>query len=119
MIGSPAANGCSYKWSPGALTAAEPVVSPLQTTTYIVSVSNGICGDKDTVNVTVGDEISAGISGSKKDGYIPLDVKFDDNGKGLPAKYLWDFGNGDTSSAASPNYYLQKGRHLQSSPDCF
>lgn len=56
-IGSAAVSGQTYSWIsiPAGYTStlANPTVNPTVTTSYIVSVSNGICNAKDTVLVTV------------------------------------------------------------------
>jgi len=48
-----AAGGTSYSWSPGGSTNASLNVSPASTTTYTVSVSNGVCSKDSTITVTV------------------------------------------------------------------
>jgi len=52
-----ASGGAAYSWTPAAdlsdPSAANPFASPLQSTSYIVTVSNGVCSDQDTVNVNV------------------------------------------------------------------
>jgi gliding motility-associated-like protein len=49
--------GSTYSWSPADnlsdATIANPVASPVDTTSYILTVSNGQCNDYDTVNVFV------------------------------------------------------------------
>jgi gliding motility-associated-like protein len=49
--------GTTYSWSPAeslsAASIANPVASPVDTTSYILTVSNGQCNDYDTVNVFV------------------------------------------------------------------
>ena len=52
-----ASGGTTYSWSPAATlsssTVANPVATPSVTTNYIVTVSNGTCSDKDTVQVVI------------------------------------------------------------------
>ncbi len=56
-IGSAAVAGISYSWSPaGGLsssTNSQPNADPIATTTYVLTASNGICSNTDTVIVTV------------------------------------------------------------------
>ncbi len=56
-IGAPAVLGVTYSWSPvtglNSGTASEPNASPAITTTYTLTVSNGVCSNKGTVSVTV------------------------------------------------------------------
>ncbi len=53
-----ASGGTSYSWSPSAglssTTIANPVATPIATTTYTVTVSNGTCTATDAVTVTAG-----------------------------------------------------------------
>jgi hypothetical protein len=52
-----ASGGTFYSWSPStglnSTTVANPVASPTLTTTYVVTVSNGLCSATDTVLVNV------------------------------------------------------------------
>ncbi|HTB05481.1 MAG TPA: gliding motility-associated C-terminal domain-containing protein, partial [Bacteroidia bacterium] len=56
-IGTAATSGVSYKWSPStglsSDTIAQPDASPANTTTYILTASNGACSNTDTVIVSV------------------------------------------------------------------
>ncbi len=58
-------NATSYSWSPATglsgTTIASPVATPIVTTTYIVTASNGFCQKSDTVIITVNNGC-AGIS---------------------------------------------------------
>jgi gliding motility-associated-like protein len=52
-----ATGGTSYSWSPSTglnnINSSSPLASPLATTTYYVTVSNGGCAKKDSVKITV------------------------------------------------------------------
>jgi len=56
-IGVAATAGFTYSWTPSiglsSATVANPTATPTVTTTYILTVTNGACVDKDTVIVTV------------------------------------------------------------------
>jgi gliding motility-associated-like protein len=61
QLGATPANGVTYSWSPveGVSNAviANPTATVIQTTTYVVTVSDGICTKSDSVTVTVYDAI--------------------------------------------------------------
>jgi len=92
-IGTPAIFGSTYSWSPiaglSSSTMAQPNASPSVTTIYILTVSNGICTNTDTVKVTVtpfladagpdksickGDSTSIGTAAVAGDTYVWLPV---------------------------------------------
>ncbi len=49
--------GQSYRWEPASLlddpAVADPVAAPVETTDFILTVTSGVCYDRDTVTVTV------------------------------------------------------------------
>jgi PKD repeat protein len=58
--------GSFYSWTPSSglnfINVPNPVATPTQTTIYIVTVSDGICTDTDTVNVGVTPSLQTGIT---------------------------------------------------------
>jgi len=58
-----ASGGGTYSWSTG-VTTNPIIVSPTIATSYSVVVSNGLCSDTATVNVTVNSPVTASISSS-------------------------------------------------------
>jgi len=65
-----ASGGSSYKWTPSAGldndAIANPIANPLQTTTYMVDISNGPCNDSTkSVTVTVNQNPVADAGGNK------------------------------------------------------
>jgi len=99
----------SYFWTPAAglssQTASNPTATPTQTTTYSVAMQNQF-GCEDTLQVTVEviDDLNAdfdfelvGICNE-----IPQ-LRVTDRSSGDPTDYLWDFGNGQTSTSPTPD----------------
>jgi hypothetical protein len=54
----------TYTWMPGNLSGTTVEVSPLQTTTYTVTGTDGICTDQQTVTITVTGAVLGTISGN-------------------------------------------------------
>ena len=102
--------GYTYSWSPTTSLSnpniAGPNACPTTTTTYALTVTddNG-CTGTDTVTVTVNSStVVADFSGTPTTGCVPLAVNFSDLSTGGVLSYLWDFGDGDTSTAISPSH---------------
>ncbi len=101
-----------YNWDHSAGTDATVIVTPAVTTQYTVTVTDN-CGTtpvSDSVLVNVNPSPAANLS------YRPLDpstlapeVNFTDHSHN-PVTWLWNFGDGDTSSITNPNHtYTQPG----------
>ncbi|MEX0966854.1 MAG: PKD domain-containing protein [Bacteroidia bacterium] len=75
--------------------------------TLEVTAPNG-CTAESTINEAVKvNKLSAAFSASPRSGCIPMTVNF--NSKTTDADtWYWDFGNGDTSGAANPQYIYKK-----------
>ncbi|MBN2734281.1 MAG: PKD domain-containing protein [Methanomicrobiaceae archaeon] len=57
----------------------------------------------------------ADFSGSPLDGNRPLSVTFTDLSTGTPTSWLWDFGDGGTSTLQNPvHVYSARGRYTVS-----
>jgi len=68
-----------------------------QPTTYYVTATNNICSDIDSVTIAFHAPSSPNIGVNNQQGCAPLTVQFT-NLTGAHDYYLWDFGNGDTTS---------------------
>ena len=91
-------------------TISGTVTNGVRGTTYSVTytVGDGACESTDTVQVYV-DGVVAAFTPSPTSGESPLDVNFTNESE-MAGTYLWEFGNGDTSSAVEPSYtYLDEG----------
>ena len=105
--------GATYRWSPSLglndSTKRRPWAKPLQTTTYIV-IANSICGTtSDTITINVNPLPQAQYALSS---IVGLYVAFY-NQSTCADTYLWNFGDGDTSSLFNPNHlYGTSGIYL-------
>ncbi|WP_375558893.1 PKD domain-containing protein [Bernardetia sp. OM2101] len=99
--------GTSYEWTPTTglsdPTIGNPIASPAQTTTYTVKVTgrNG-CEEERQIRMVVGEEIipDFDIVQSNLCNEFPT-VSIVNNTVGATS-YLWDFGNGQTSTSQNP-----------------
>jgi gliding motility-associated-like protein len=100
-----ASGGANYNWSNGGNTATINV-SPSVTTTYTVTVDNGGgCSATDDVVVTLEPSPTVDFTVDTTNGCEPLTVNFTDMSNGI--SYLWDFGDGNTSTAQNPTHTYQ------------
>ena len=108
-----AVGGTSYEWSPpeglSNSKVAEPIASPVTTTTYLVKASNNTgCSAYDSVTIRLRNSLlQASIIGPEVS--CPGDViQFIDTSAGYIVNRLWDFGNGNTSiyKVPPPQTYL-------------
>ncbi|AFM04365.1 PDK repeat-containing protein [Bernardetia litoralis DSM 6794] len=103
--------GTSYEWTPTTglsdATIGNPIASPAQTTTYTVKVigRNG-CEEERQITMVVGEEIIPDfeIVQSNLCEEFPT-VSIVNNTVGATS-YLWDFGNGQTSTSQNPTNLL-------------
>jgi len=96
----------NYSWMPGGQTTSSITISPLVTTTYTLTVSDGIgCSGIDQVTVVVNPLPVASFNTSAPV-CIGNTVSFTD-GSNVPtgniSSWLWKFGDGQTSSIQNPN----------------
>lgn len=93
-------DAASWVWSSGGSAQTEPV-SMAGVISVIVTDTNGCTGD-DSVTVTTGQtpvpNFSAAISGAG------LVYDFTDLSTGTPTAWLWDFGDGNSSTAQNPTH---------------
>jgi gliding motility-associated-like protein len=100
-----ASGGISYSWSPATglsdPSIANPTASPAIQTTYVVTIetvnaSNDTCQQTLSTTIYVKDDLAAFTSDTSS-GCTPLTIQFQ-NQSATTTEYLWDFGNGNTSS---------------------
>lgn len=118
--GSPSASSgtspYTYAWSPATglndATVANPVATPADTTIYVLTITDSKgCSDTDTVIVYVNSANlppSAIASANPTSGGVPLLVQFTGSAStdvdGTIVSYAWDFGDGNSSTQADPQY---------------
>ncbi|MFT4538242.1 MAG: serine protease [Planctomycetota bacterium] len=95
-------------------TAQSPSHSYAAAGSYTVSltVGDGTCSDSETQAglISVSASPIADFSGSPTSGGAPLNVNFTDLTSGSPSSWLWDFGDGNSSTAQNPSHsYLNPG----------
>lgn len=110
-----ASGATTYSWSPSAGLSdpniANPVASPTQTTTYILTAANGNCTATDSVIVTVLPEIIPSFTPDTLQGFTPLTVNFNNTTSGAQT-YLWEFGDDSTSTDQNPTHtYTEAGSY--------
>ncbi len=104
QLGGLPQTGLSYSWNQGAGASPNPVVTPAQTTTYVLTVTQGTgcpVSDVDSVTITVQPNPVANFTYTS--GCNGLTVNFTNitvNG----ISYSWNFGDGTTSTATSPQH---------------
>ncbi|MBK8845406.1 MAG: gliding motility-associated C-terminal domain-containing protein [Bacteroidetes bacterium] len=114
-INAPLVQGAGIIWDftanaapANANTATVTGVTYNQIGTYIVSLitsANGCPPDTDTVTVTILDAPTVDFGADTILGCPPLTTNFTDSSSAPPGStYLWNFGNGDTSSLQNPSY---------------
>jgi len=90
----------TYSWDNGVIDGNP--FTPASTTTYtVIGTDANNCSDTAQVTVTVNVTPTTDIQPSLFTGALPLLVIFG-NGSTTNINYLWDFGNGDTSSLFLP-----------------
>ena len=107
----------TYTWAPAGTPAGTPVsVSPAVTNTYTVTATDGCSpAATSTVTITVLPLPVVAFSAPITAGCAPLCVNFTDNSTvagGAIATWLWDFGDGNSSTSATPtNCYSTPGSY--------
>jgi len=102
----------SYLWSTApeltTLSDSSFSVSPVATATYIVTGVTGNCSETNSVTIEVQPAIpSAGFTYTT----IGTDVSFQNASTGA-SSYLWDFGNGNTSTEMNPSFTFGAGQNF-------
>ena len=100
-------DGTIYSWIPADMVsnpfAENPLVDPTETTQFIVQSTNSICNGADTVIVTVLEIDEPDFEMSLVPGCSGLTVNFF-NQEDENFSFLWDFGDGTTSTEYSPQH---------------
>jgi PKD repeat protein len=104
-------DGDDVLWIPGVglddSTSTHPTALLDTTKRYTVHVNKGECSAEDTMLVVVNNELNASFHYS----YPGLTVQFTAHYSGQ-ANYLWDFGDGSTSTIANPSHvYTTEGAY--------
>ncbi|HRP89176.1 MAG TPA: GEVED domain-containing protein [Edaphocola sp.] len=96
----------TYLWTPGGETTNTKTIST--SGTYSVAVTNSLgCTTSDTINVTIGELPS--VTGITTTGASPT-FNFEPNNPLNVTSYLWDFGDGDTSTLQNASHtYTPQG----------
>jgi len=105
-------NPYTFTFNNGLPNLTSQKVSPTTTTNYILSVSD-ICNNsiQDSVLIEVSDPPAINLNDTLIEGCEDLTVRFT-NQTPLNYIYLWDFGNGATSTQAMPVYtYTEPGTY--------
>ncbi|MGC9335389.1 MAG: PKD domain-containing protein, partial [Anaerolineae bacterium] len=96
-------------------TAQQPVHTYTAPGTYDVTLTVGNAQGSDTavkpgyISVTAPAAPVAYFSASPLSGPVPLTVTFEDRSAGGPTAWLWDFGDGGTSTARNPVHVYTRG----------
>jgi len=103
----------SWQWdfnSDGTIdsTAQNPSYTYTAAGTYSVTLKaiDGAVSDDITKSgyITAGNGPTAGFTASPREGEAPLNVQFTDTSTGSVTSWLWNFGDGSTSSAKNPSH---------------
>ena len=107
-------NPTSWSWDfgdGGTSTLQNPSHIYQNAGTYTVALTAtnnfGSSTETKTGYITVGNMPTADFSGSPTTGNAPLDVTFTDQSGNNPTSWLWDFGDGNTSTQQNPNHTYQ------------
>ena len=111
-----ASGGTAYSWAPATglsnTNIATPVASPTVTTTYTVTVTDGLgCVATDVITVTVNPTPSAAFSVTPTSNFIDSAFIFLDASVG-GTQWIWLFGDGDTSfTQNTTHFYTTSGMY--------
>jgi len=100
-----------YSWDNNGGNLQSATVSPVVTTTYTVTVTDGCESVSDIVTVTVNPLPDVNFTGDPLQGCLPLSVDFTDIGQPAGSQCLWSFGDGGISTNCAPvsNTYTEPG----------
>ena len=114
--GSAGVAGSTYRWSPAAglntTTGPRVTASPAVTTVYaLTATAPGGCSAQATVEVRVNPQPQALPGASAREVFTITPVVFS-NASTSATDYFWDFGDGQSSTAATPTHtYSQPGNY--------
>ncbi len=103
----------NYHWYPGNFTDSIITVHPTATTTYLVTGSVNLCSKTDTIIITIIPPITvtSSFTADTLKGCAPLTIQFT-NTSSNGVHYLWNFGDGGTSTAVNPVHtYSDSGKY--------
>ncbi len=107
--------GTSVLWSPAAglsdPTASNPVVTATATTAYIVTVTSDTCTSQDIMLVTLQGVAEAAFNVRLEPACDGMRAFFTDLSSG-GSEWLWDFGDGATSTEQNPQHFFAYGQPL-------
>jgi gliding motility-associated-like protein len=102
-----ATGATTYTWTPATgldnPSSPTPVASPPVTTIYTITGANGNCTSSATLTVTVSPPVIAAAIADTTKGFPPLTVSFTNQSTG-GVSYLWNFGDGTSSTLADPQH---------------
>jgi len=105
--------GSTFTWLPAATlndpTSANPLATPDATTTYTLIVTSDTCTSSDQVNVLIQGVAEAAFNVRFEPGCDGLRAYFNDLST-APLSWLWDFGNGASSTEQNPVFDLTYGQ---------
>lgn len=109
------AGNATFVWSPSTglsdPLSANPLAQPEVSTTYVLSVSEGACADRDSVVIFVHPRPVANFTLSQTQGCAPWALQIQPTAAQAQA-YRWDFGDGGFSNEVIPTYtYQQAGTY--------
>ncbi len=106
----------SFQWIPALglddPTSTDPIASPNVSTTYQVVVSEGVCVDTASLDITINPAPVVDYFASQANGCEGLEVSFMENSTN-GVNYLWDFGDGSpVNNEANPTHvYPEPGQY--------
>lgn len=111
--------GASFVWSPSTglanPTSSMTMAAPSQTTTYIITASQGGCVGVDSLTIEVLPIPEANYLSSTPNGCAPLEVSFTETSRG-GVFHVWDFGDGSPvdNTPAPMHTYTEPGTYIVS-----
>lgn len=107
--------GTTILWSPSTelddATALNPVSTPTATTLYTVTVTSDTCTSQDVVLITLQGVAEAGFTMRLEPNCDELRAFFTDQSSGA-AQWLWEFGDGSTSTEEFPQHFFRYGQEI-------
>lgn len=106
----------SLSWPQLPATGTGPFMIPAMTSRNLTVTATDICASTLHGNVSITVETPPEISLPPviAEGCAPLTVHFPTGLTNLPVSYLWQFGDGSTSTSMSPVHVYQSGNHVVS-----
>ncbi len=96
-------DGTAYTSAAASHTYLNPGIADTTFTAQLIAASPFGCADTSEVDITVAPGVQAAFIHDAQPGCAPLGVQFQNLSAGADG-YAWDFGDGGTSTAASPSH---------------